>query len=66
VVDRVASAVTYASGASLVVFGMELSDLALVVGIAVTVITYLTNVCFKYKLLQIARKQGVNLNKEDE
>lgn len=64
--DRFASAATYTSSVGLVIFGMQLSDLALLVGMVLGIATYLTNLYFKRQMLKIAQTKGVNISKENE
>lgn len=64
--DKFASATAYVSSAGLVFFGMELSDIALIAGMVIGLLTYLTNLYYKHQMLKVAKQKGVNISKEDE
>ena len=64
--DKIASVVSYVSSAGLVIFGMELSDLALLAGMFIGLLTYLTNLYYKHQMLKVAKQKGVNISKDDD
>jgi len=64
-VDRVASVTTYVGAGAATIGGLALNDWMLIGGFIVAVAGFVVNCIFKYRLLQIASKKGVVVNKEE-
>lgn len=65
-VDRVASTTSYVASAVAVVGSLDVSGICMIGGLAVAVVTMIVNMVFKYKMLKIAEKKGVNITKDND
>lgn len=58
IMERYASVVTYSASGSAVVFGLQISDLAALIGAGVAVLTFFVNWHYKRKAMKCRRHPG--------
>ena len=55
--EKIATTASYATSGSLVIGGYALNDIAVVIGIALGVLTFAVNLYYKHKHLELERKR---------
>jgi len=55
--DKIASTASYATSGGLVIGGSSLNDIAVIVGIALGILTFAVNLYYKHKHLDLERKK---------
>lgn len=58
IMEKYSSAITYSASGSAVVFGLQISDIAALVGAGVAVLTFIVNWYYKRKATQCKRHPG--------
>ena len=56
--DKISTGASYVTSGSLVIGGIAVSDLAIIIGTVLGIATFVVNLVFKYKHLEIERKRN--------
>lgn len=56
--DRIATNVSYAGATTAVVGGLSFNELIALTGVIVALATFIYNVCYKERLIRIAKEKG--------